>query len=130
MNGMIEKMRADLAMLGGARLAAGEWEEGDVRSIGAAIKAAIDADDGESVGNWSRWLALLSAELLSEVGGKAVAADPAKQCADCSRLARPGHTDGCSGRDGLAKLYGAGHPLSVLPKDGGLSCIRFKRSVQ
>lgn len=129
MNGVIEKMRADLALLGAARVAAGEWSKEDERAIGAAIKAALDSGDSENVGNWSRWLAEMSARLLSESVTKIAPADPKQNCRDCHYFARPGLSDGgCSGRDDRARLYGKNHPLSVLPKDGGLSCVDFRRS--
>lgn len=128
MNGLIEKMRADLVLLGSARVASGEWDKGDERAIGQSIKAAIEANDDDLIGNWARWLAALSARLLAESTGKAVAADPEQKCRDCTHFATPGRTEGyCGGRDDLVKVYGARHPLSVLPKDGGLSCIRFVR---
>jgi len=128
MNRVVDKMRADLAVLAAGRVAAGEWSAEDERAIAQSIRSAIEAKDEIRVGDWSRWLALLSARLLSETSGKAVAADPAQKCSDCLHFAKPGRSDGaCGGRDDLVKLYGTNHPLGVLPKDGGLSCIRFKR---
>ncbi len=58
---LVAKMRADWAVVSEFRRESGDWTEGEVADILAAIKAAIDAGDRNAISCWSRWLADLSA---------------------------------------------------------------------
>jgi hypothetical protein len=45
------------------------------------------------------------------------------RCCQCRHFARPGLSDGyCGGRSDLEPAYGRGHPLRLLPADGGANC--------
>lgn len=54
------KMRADFALVQSHRKEREEWDEQDIAEIGAAIKAAIDANDVDQIHGWSLWLADLA----------------------------------------------------------------------
>lgn len=127
MERVIEKMRADFAQVAALRLASAAWGKGDEAMAGNAIKAAIDADDKGLIFCWASWLANLSARDLGE--GFEVPPPPpvARGCDTCALRSAPGRSDGyCGGRDDLAPAYGPGHPLRVLPADGGVSCARWR----
>ncbi|NMF99915.1 hypothetical protein GPA27_21305 [Aromatoleum toluolicum] len=58
-------------------------------------------------------------------------ADPpamAQSCKDCRHRARPGHAEPgyCAMRIDTPHAYGPGHPLHLLPEDGGASCEHFE----
>lgn len=57
---MLNKMRADFAVVAEARKAAGEWSAEDIKEFTAAIKAAIDGKDMTAIALWSRWLSDLA----------------------------------------------------------------------
>ena len=51
------------------------------------------------------------------------------RCYGCQHFARPGLSDGyCGGRADLGPAYGPGHPLRVLPADGGAACSSYEES--
>lgn len=51
----------------------------------------------------------------------------ARSCRTCQHLLRPGLSDGhCGGRDDLPPAYTAGHPLRLLPDDGGANCTTWE----
>lgn len=127
MDRVIEKMRADFAQVAALRRASGAWAEEDEAMAGRAIRKAIDAVDKGLIFCWASWLANLSARDLAE--GFEVPPPPpvARGCETCALRRAPGRSDGyCSGREDLAPAYGAGHPLRVLPADGGVSCARWR----
>lgn len=63
MQKVIEKMRADFALVAEERRGRGDWDEALEREIGAAIKAAIEADDVEMIACWAAWLADLAMQI-------------------------------------------------------------------
>jgi TubC N-terminal docking domain len=46
------------------------------------------------------------------------------------RHGRIGECSGCVARPDLPPLYGEGHPLRMLPEDGGVDCRKFERTVR
>lgn len=132
MKGLREKLRADLSLVSAVRIAAGDWAAEDERAAASAIRTALESDDLALVLSWAGWLSSLATRDVFDaaqsvtVGAMGKVTKPA--CLDCLHFRRPGRSDGaCGGRDDLAALYGANHPLRVLPRDGGLSCVRFIR---
>lgn len=61
MDAVIQKMRADWAVVATERKALGDWSETDSLEIANAIRLAIDENDRDAIACWSRWLADLSA---------------------------------------------------------------------
>lgn len=127
MEDVIAKMRTDFDLVARVRCEAGHWSRQDTADASRAIKAAIDAKDRALMLCWASWLADLSARDLIEAT-KLPPAPPAKrECKTCRHFARPGRAEGyCGGREDLARAYGDGHPLRVLPDDGGVSCKRWE----
>lgn len=124
---VIDKMRADFAQVAALRRASGAWSEEDEAMAGGAIREAIKADDRGLVYCWAAWLAQLSARDLEESFEVPPNEPSSRGCNTCEHRAKPGRSHGyCSGRDDISPAYGKGHPLRVLPKDGGLSCARWK----
>lgn len=124
---VIAKMRADFALVAAARRKSGDWSAEDERDAGLAIRAAIEDGDAETIACWSRWLAGLSARDLAAPAGQLPVPAAARSCRSCRHFVRPGLSDGhCAGREDLARVYGANHPLRVLPDDGGASCARWE----
>lgn len=123
MNLLIEKMRADFAMVASVRRASGDWTSSDEAMAGGAIRMAIDLDDRPLLLCWARWLAELSARDVLESPVVPVVPPAPRACVSCRHLAKPGRSSGhCGGRTDLPPAYGEGHPLRVLPDDGGVSC--------
>lgn len=60
MDKLINKMRADFALVSEARIASGDWTDELVVDIREAIKAAIDEKNASMIAHWARWLADLS----------------------------------------------------------------------
>lgn len=130
MDRVIEKMRADFAQVAVLRRASGAWSEEDEALAGGAIRAAINADDRGLVYCWATWLAQLSARDLEEGFEVPPPAPVTRGCNTCALRLRPGRSDGyCGGREDLAPAYGPGHPLRVLPADGGVSCARWREGL-
>lgn len=128
---MIDKMRADFALVAATRITGGVWKQGDEAAAGKAIARAIAADDAEAVLTWSRWLAKLALQDLMASADPAKPAEVKRSCSECQHMGKPGRSDGyCSGREDLAHVYGKNHPLHVLPADGGASCARFVGAVR
>lgn len=65
MKALIDKMRADFTVVAADRKAEGEWSDDDIADIGAAIKAAIAANNTETIVLWARWLADLAAPTVA-----------------------------------------------------------------
>lgn len=129
MKRMIDKMRADFALVTATRIAAGLWDKGDESAAGEAIAKAVAANDRETVLSWARWLAKLALADLFEDAPETVPPVAKRDCRDCQHFAKPGRSEGyCAGRDDLAKVFGKNHPLSALPADGGASCARFAKA--
>lgn len=127
MERVITKMRADFDQVASARIAGGLWSREDAGEASKAIKAAIDADDRGLIMCWARWLAVLSARDLAEASALPPEPPEYRECRSCAHFGRPGLSDGyCSGREDLAQVYGANHPLRALPADKGVSCARWK----
>ena len=61
---IIDKMRADWPVVEEDRITSGQWSQADADEVGAAIKAAIDANDTTTILLWARWMADLSAIAL------------------------------------------------------------------
>lgn len=57
---MIDKMRADFVVVAEARRTSGDWSEADEKAFGQAIKAAIDADNADTMCMWALWLSDLA----------------------------------------------------------------------
>lgn len=57
MKAVIDKMRADFVRVAEARKKHGDWTEADEAEIGAAIKAAVEKGDPDTVLSWALWLA-------------------------------------------------------------------------
>lgn len=80
---MLNKMRADFAVVAEARKAAGEWSADDIKEFNGAIKAAIDSKDATAIALWSRWLSDLATGVVffnmivraAEAGMRAKAAE-------------------------------------------------------
>lgn len=127
MDDVIAKMRVDFDLVAKARCESGHWSREDAAMASQAIKAAISADDRELILCWARWLAFLSARDLAETSLMPPEPPSPRPCHSCAYFVQPNRTEGfCSGRKDLARAYGSGHPLHVLPDDGGLSCSRWK----
>ncbi|MBS1188924.1 MAG: hypothetical protein H6R10_716 [Rhodocyclaceae bacterium] len=56
MKSLLDKMRADWAVVAENRLETGDWTEEDERDIGLAVKAAVDSGDSSTIAMWSHWL--------------------------------------------------------------------------
>lgn len=127
MENVIAKMRTDFDMVARTRCAGGLWDREDTAEASHAIKAAIAAEDRGLILCWARWLAELSARDLAEAS--VVPPEPPQErlCVSCVHFRCPGRSSGyCGGREDLARAYGEGHPLRVLPDDGGTSCGRWR----
>lgn len=61
MDAVIEKMRADWAVVSASRKASGDWSETESLEIAEAIRSAIEGKDRNMISCWSRWLADLAA---------------------------------------------------------------------
>lgn len=90
--------------------------------------------NGEQVGV-NRWLAVIRENkpgILAALRSFRLVVDDLEalpqSCADCRHLAtlhghaKPGY---CGGRDDLPHAYSEGHPLRLLPGDGGAGCGAF-----
>lgn len=69
----------------------------------------------------------IAAEPIRErIEGDPVAAE--KFCRACRHGKRPGHAEPgyCAQRTDTAHAYGPGHPLHLLPDDGGADCEHFE----
>lgn len=123
---MIDKMRADFALVIAGRRTAGIWVEGDEADAGRAIAKLVSDRDEEGLLMWSRWLARLA--LLDLLGFSELTQPSAenRQCSECDRFGAPEDKDAqCHGRAALVRLYGRAHPLALLPSDSATSCARF-----
>ena len=126
MENVIAKMRTDFDMVARVRCEGGSWRREDAAEASHAIKSAIASNNRELMLCWARWLADLSARDLMEATTLPPEPPVERKCKTCAHFARPGRADGhCGGRDDLAPAYGEGHPLRVLPDDGGVSCKRW-----
>lgn len=127
MSRMLDKLRADFAMVASVRIAAGIWNKGAEAAAGQEIARLVASKDDAGLSNWACYLARLA--LLDLYVGPESAMPPVQKraCRDCKHYANPGRAaEGhCGGREDLAKAYGKYHPLHVLPSDGGVSCARF-----
>lgn len=127
MEDVIAKMRTDFDMVAHVRCEAGHWSRDDVADASRAIKAAIASNALDLILCWARWLADLSARDLVEATTLPPESPAKRECKTCRHFAKPGRADGyCGGREDLAHAYGEGHPLRVLPDDGGVSCRRWE----
>lgn len=123
MTGVVAKMRVDFTVVSEALA----WPEEDREAAGTAIRAAIQGGNDMAIRQWSCYLADLSCRVLREQAGQLVAPVAEQDCRDCAHFRQPGKSDGyCGGREDLPFAYGPGHPLRLLPKDGGVSCSEFK----
>lgn len=61
---IIDKMRADWPVVEEDRITSGQWSQEDADEVGAAIKAAIVANDTTMILLWARWMADLAAIAL------------------------------------------------------------------
>ena len=57
MKALLDKMRVDFRVVADDRKASGDWSDQDIADIGAAIKAATEGGDRDTVVCWARWLA-------------------------------------------------------------------------
>lgn len=121
---IVEKMRADFALVSASRRAAGLWDGGDEAEAGRAVRSAIDAGDDGLALCWALWLSRMASLALSDDVSGPPAPAVVRSCATCELCSRPGRASGyCGGgRADLAPVYGAGHPLRRLPGDGGVTC--------
>lgn len=127
MKAMIDKLRVDFGRVVAARIQAGLWTEDDEAMAGEAIRKAIERSDKDLVLCWARWLAVLSARDLMETPRPDPVTVATHGCDECQHKTTRFSSSGyCGGRADLAPVYGEGHPLRVLPADGGVSCARFK----
>lgn len=128
MQKVVDKLRADFALVALQHRQSGAWGAEDEAQVGHTIAKAVQRDDEGAVLTWARWMAAKASEALLDwplVGAK----PEVRECADCQHFARPGRSDGyCHGREDLARAYGPDHPFRVLPADGGASCVRFVRA--
>lgn len=123
MEAVINKMRVDFALVAVAL----SWPAADFEAASGAIRAAIQGNDDVAIRQWSCFLADLACRVLREQAGQLVAPVAEQDCRDCAHFRQPGKSDGyCGGREDLPFAYGPGHPLRLLPKDGGVSCSEFK----
>lgn len=123
MAGVIDKMRADFALVAVAL----SWPADDREAASGAIRAAMQSGDDVAIRQWSCFLADLSCRVVREQAGELVAPVAEQNCRDCKHFRQPGKSDGyCGGCEDLPFAYGPGHPLRLLPKDGGVSCSEFK----
>lgn len=125
---MIDKMRADFALVIAARRAAGLWAAGDEAQAGREIARLVEAKSDEGLLGWSRWLARLALQDLLGVSDLAELKATARNCAECALHGKADDEAArCHGRDGMIRLYGKAHPLALLPDDGAASCARFTK---
>ncbi|MDD2742339.1 MAG: hypothetical protein PHV02_08700 [Rhodocyclaceae bacterium] len=118
---LIDAMRADFNRLAAFRIALGEWKQADAQEIGLAIRAIIAGKDTELIAAWAGWCA----ELVATYHGPTpINSRPcAHACTSCRHLTKPARSDGaCAQRTDLPPAYGPGHPLHLLPADGGSTC--------
>lgn len=122
MDHVVARMRRDFSSLA----AAAGWGAERERTVGLAIKAAIDGQEYSMVAAWCHWLiaGLESPAVLPPVPSRGV---PVAGCLTCPHRTIPGHAGlgYCDRRPDQPLAYGSGHPLHRLPDDLGRGCIHW-----